>query len=170
MWQCRLGNPPAKVPRKIRLLGWLLGAILLLTPMATGFVVDGATWLTISVWMEARGESWEGKLGVAWAHVNRMRDSRWPDTIGDVVWQSRQFSWTNPGDSNRMHLDELRWDDPVVKECHRAAVTALSDPTTPDPTKGANHYVNPKAVRSLPGWYRKDKVTAVLGAHEFLKL
>jgi hypothetical protein len=39
-----------------------------------------------------------------------------------------------------------------------------------DPTGGANHYLNPRAVKALPFWYSAARVTHRAGQHEFLKL
>lgn len=56
--------------------------------------------LALNVYFEARNQSNKGKLAVAFVTLNRVLDDRWPDTITKVVWQPRQFSWTNDGKSD----------------------------------------------------------------------
>lgn len=132
-------------------------------------VIHPTVWLAIGVYMEARGEPYAGKLAVAYTKMNRITDPRWPNTIEDVIFQPHQFSWTEPGDPNRMKLDEISWDDPVFDECYKSAVSAyytLQD----DPSKGANHYLNRHILKILPSWYDSTKITAIIGNHEFLKL
>ena len=132
-------------------------------------VIHPTIILAINVWMESRGEPYKGKLGVAFATMNRLGDPRWPKSIEDIILQAGQFSWTNTTDPNRMKMDDLDWKDPNFIESHKAAVAAFYK-LVPDPTNGANHYLNPNAVSKLPDWYFKGKVTATVGAHEFLKL
>lgn len=132
-------------------------------------VLHPITLLAVNVWAEARGEPYKGKLAVAYNVMNRVGDKRWPDSVSDVIFQAWQFSWTNPGDPNRMKLDEIDWDDPAFVEAHKAASAAYYK-LVPDPTAGANHYLNVKVVKTLPGWYDKGKVVATIGSHEFLRL
>ena len=69
-----------------------------------------------------------------------------------------------------MAPDPGRW-----ASCWRAAVAAYYR-LIPDPTHGADHYLNPTLTRqirfdhSLPTWYDPDKVTLRVGRHEFLRL
>ena len=146
-------------------------SVWMMKPTTMSNVIHPTTWLAINVWMEARGESYRGKLGVAFATMNRLADSnrRWGKTIEDVIWQQFQYSWTNPSDANRMKLDDIDWKDPAFIESHKAASAAYYR-LSPDPTNGANHYLNPNAIAKLPDWYAKGKVTAVIDKHEFLKL
>ena len=53
-----------------------------------------------NVYFEARNQSELGKRAVAWVTLNRVDDSRYPDTICEVVWQKSQFSWTKDGKSD----------------------------------------------------------------------
>lgn len=126
---------------------------------------------------EARGETFEGKVAVAEVVLNRIQDVRWPDTISQVVLQPYQFSAYNKSDPNRGRRPDR--DDPVYKECCRAAVWALQGSNMTD---GATHYLNveeTKRVRKrlgrksdLPKWAKdgmKNK-TAKIGKHTFLRI
>jgi N-acetylmuramoyl-L-alanine amidase len=57
--------------------------------------------LALNVYHEARSESDEGKFAVAQVTLNRVRSARYPNTICEVVWQRRQFSWTRDGRPDR---------------------------------------------------------------------
>lgn len=50
-----------------------------------------------NIFFEARNQSTLGQVAVAWVTLNRVESSRYPDSICDVVWQHKQFSWTHDG-------------------------------------------------------------------------
>ena len=58
--------------------------------------------LAMNIYHEARGESIEGQIAVAVVTMNRVKESKWPNTPCEVVWQNKQFSWTKDGKSDRM--------------------------------------------------------------------
>ena len=51
--------------------------------------------LATNIYHEARGEGYLGGLAVAVVTINRTRHRDYPRTICEVVYQPRQFSWTN---------------------------------------------------------------------------
>ena len=65
--------------------------------------------MILNVYHEARGESKAGQLAVMHVVMNRVQSVDYPNTICDVVWQNRQFSWTQDGKSDRMKNHVLRW-------------------------------------------------------------
>ena len=71
-----------------------------------------ANLLAKNIYFEASTESLEGKLAVALVTLNRVYDSRWPNTITKVIRQNRQFSWTHDGKSdtprNKKVFDECK--------------------------------------------------------------
>lgn len=69
---------------------------------------------------EAGGESETGKIAVGAVIMNRIRDSRFPDTITDVVYQSGQFSPVASGILSRVLSQGARSD------CYDAARKALA--------------------------------------------
>jgi N-acetylmuramoyl-L-alanine amidase len=122
-----------------------------------------------NVWCEARGEGLGGMIAVDWVVLNRDLDPRWPDGPVNVILQAGQFAWTRRSDPNyRLALEPWRH-DARAWELARQAVKAV-DNGEPDPTLGANHYLNPRACRRLPRWYDRTKVVAVIGRHHFLRL
>ena len=79
----------------------LLALILWWPSLVTTSILDYAyipavelTCLAKNIYYEARGEPVEGQLAVALVTLNRLEDSRYPDTICKVVYQKYQFSWT----------------------------------------------------------------------------
>jgi N-acetylmuramoyl-L-alanine amidase len=50
--------------------------------------------LALNIYYEARGEPLDGQFAVAEVTLRRVADSRWPDTVCDVVYQPHQFEWT----------------------------------------------------------------------------
>ena len=123
----------------------------------------------VTIYMEARGEHFEGKLGVAEVILNRQRQKP-GRTVAHVVARAFQFSGWNTRDHNR--IPSLLIDDelPVVKEC-REAWRAAKDGT--ELTEGATHYMNVKLVMrlrgKLPKWVGRMEETVKIGAHTFYK-
>jgi len=70
--------------------------------------------LALNVFFEARHESTTGQIAVAEVTLNRVADKRYPDTVCEVVWERKQFSWTHDGkhdDPTRMSfLDQRAWE------------------------------------------------------------
>ena len=58
--------------------------------------------LAVAVFFEARGEPLDGQYAVAEVIMNRVEDSRYPDTVCGVVFQDRQFSFTHDGKPDRL--------------------------------------------------------------------
>lgn len=114
--------------------------------------------MTATVWMEARGEPYEGKLAVAAVIRNRARLRNRPED--EICLEPKQFSCWLASDPNRAALpgDRASW-----RDCFRAVVESEFR----DPTAGATHYVNLAVAR--PAWARRMKQTAVIGRHTFFK-
>ena len=65
-----------------------------------------------NIYFEAGNQSPLGKLAVGLVVMNRVADSRFPDTICGVIKQKSQFSWVNNGKSNEPEKDWV-WDESV---------------------------------------------------------
>lgn len=70
-------------------------------PNCEAHTKDDRIALACNIYWEARTESVEGMLAVVAVTLNRVASPRYPDTVADVVWQSRQFSWTHDGKVDR---------------------------------------------------------------------
>lgn len=122
-------------------------------------------WAVATIWQEARGEPFEGKVAVGEVIRTRMRLKHFSDgTIESTCLRDRQFSGWNSNDPNRIPSVRLDDEDPVVKDCHKAWLASQLTSLT----KGATHYVNLDVV--VPPWYNENSVTAKIGRHTFLKL
>jgi len=97
---------------------------------------------------------------VAWVTLNRVEDNRYPDTICDVVWQHKQFSWTHDGKADTPSNNELEqraWEDAGLV----AEVTLLDwARDARSPVEEATHYhadyVNPYWAASYAEVTRVD--------------
>lgn len=129
---------------------------------------DGLDTLARTIWGEARGESQQGRLAVAWVVMNRVNDAqkRWPRTIEEVCRQPKQFSCWNAKDRNLPKLLAVTGADPVFRECLQLAKLAVRNELPPDPTQGANHHHRDDVS---PRWAAKMTKTRHIGRHVFLR-
>jgi len=115
-----------------------------------------------TVWGEARGEPYEGKLAVAHVILNRWRARhRGETTVFGVCSEPKQFSCWNESDPNRPKMIAIGAAEPSYRECLRAFLEAIDGP---DPTGGALHY---HTIGVRPRWSRGKRPSAVIGAHKF---
>ena len=108
-----------------------------------------------NIYHESRGESSWGQIAVANVVRNRVASEHYPNTICEVVWQSKQFSWTD---------DEIS-DEPKNRKAFVKAVWFNLISGMMDKTKGATHYYAHNKVD--PFWAKEMKVTTVIGNHTF---
>lgn len=123
--------------------------------------------LARTVYGEARGESFVGKLAVACVIVNRAMHPRWwGNDLMDVCLKPKQFSCWNDGDPNRAKCHAATTDDPVFIDCLVASRAAMGQ-LLPDPTKGSDHY----HTRDVwPAWASGHECIATIGTHLFYRL
>lgn len=119
----------------------------------------------ITIFREARGESFDAQRGVAWVIFNRTRDAkmRWPrDPVG-VCQQRFQFSCWNSTDPNYYMY-------PTSSEESFLSCCKAWEESGDDLTNGANHYHSFKDPADFPKWADASKVTAKIGAFTFYRL
>ena len=73
------------------------------------------------IYCEAGGESYEGKQAVGAVVCNRVRSSRYPDTLSGVIYASGQFTPAMTG-----KLDRVMARGSIPQSCYDAAKDALS--------------------------------------------
>lgn len=79
-------------------------------PDCEDFKDDDRISLACNIYWEARNQSTEGMIAVAMVTLNRVKDSRFPNTIAEVVWQDQQFSWTVDGKLDKpVKNEQLIW-------------------------------------------------------------
>ncbi len=130
-------------------------------------LVSDDTWAILTIWQEARGESFEGKLAVAEVIWNRMRQQYQSDgTVVGTVLKPYQFSGWNTTDKNRLIAAKLDDLDPAVKDCMKAWFDAKAGSNT---VRGALLYFNPSLVKDVPTWAGSAvaKKVAEVGRHVF---
>lgn len=118
--------------------------------------------LTHNIYFEARGESALGQRAVAWVTINRMLSNQFPDTICDVVWQDKQFSWTHDGKSDTPS------DDQALAQAESMAREVLQHYyLRPDPTEGSLFF---HAGRVSPSWRTSFNRVVQIDNHIFYNL
>lgn len=120
-----------------------------------------------TVFGEARGEPYEGKLAVAHVILNRARrPGWWGKSIGKVCLKKWQFSCWLPGDPNRRVIENADLDIPLMRECLKACLEAAAG--APDPTGGAAHYYA-TSMPTPPKWAKGKTPDVVIGRHAFYR-
>ncbi len=106
------------------------------------------------VYGEARGESYTGMVAVAATVLNRVANSKFPNTISGVIYQSGAYTCVSDGQINLEPNSQAR----------KAAQDAINGW---DPTSGCIYYFNPNTATSAWIWSRPQVLT--IGKHIFCK-
>jgi spore germination cell wall hydrolase CwlJ-like protein len=123
------------------------------------------TVAAITVYREARGESYAAKLGVARVLRNRTVDGRWPNTLDGVALQPKQFSSFNKTDLNAT-LFPLRYNK-IEWEAFMDSARAVVESELVDPVDGANHYFDTSIA--MPSWAKTMIFIKQIGKLKFYK-
>ena len=110
--------------------------------------------LARAIYGEARGEPYTGQVAVGAVIMNRVRSSKFPNTIAGVIYQSGAFDAVSDGQINLTPDSTPR----------KAAQDALNGW---DPSYGAIYYFNPSTATNKWIWSRPMTVT--IGKHRFCK-
>lgn len=116
-----------------------------------------------TVYGEARGEPFAGKLAVAWVIRNRVNRKRFGSGVIGVCLKKYQFSCWLPDDPNSKILKSKTPKGAAWGDCKTAVVQAFSD-TVEDPTHGATHYC---VLSMTPKWAIGKTPSATIGGHKF---
>ena len=105
---------------------------------------------------EARGEAYEGQVAVGAVILNRVKSSKFPNTIAGVIYQSGAFTAVADGQINQ----------PIAENStvYKAAQDAMNGW---DPTGGCIYYFNPNTATNKWIWSRPHVKT--IGKHRFCK-
>ena len=106
------------------------------------------------VYGEARGEPYTGQVAVAAVVLNRVRSSKFPNSISGVIYQSGAFTAVADGQINLS----------PNTTAYNAARDALNGW---DPTNGCLYYYNPATATSK--WIWSLKVELKIGKHSFAR-
>lgn len=111
--------------------------------------------LARTVSAEARGESYEGQVAVAAVILNRVGDSRFPNSLSGVIYQPLAFESVANGEIYRR---------PPSASSRRAARAALNGW---DPTGGAVFFWNP--AKPVSRWIWSRPIIKRIGNHVFAR-
>lgn len=105
---------------------------------------------------EARGEPYEGQVAVGAVILNRVKSSKFPNTIAGVIYQSGAFTAVADGQINQ----------PIAENStvYKASQDAMNGW---DPTGGCIYYFNPNTATNKWIWSRPHVKT--IGKHRFCK-
>lgn len=106
------------------------------------------------VYAEARGEPYTGQVAVAAVVLNRVRSSKFPNTVSGVIYQPLAFTSVADGQINLK----------PSASAYKAAKDALNGW---DPTNGCLYYYNPSTATSK--WIWSLKVELTIGRHSFAR-
>lgn len=129
------------------------------------YCMDETQCLAQNIYFEARGESLTGQLAVAYTTLNRVVSDRFPDTVCEVVWQPRQFSWTHDGKSDapkQTKLELKAWEQSNLLSSF--VIHAWPILKFFDPTKGSTYY---HSKQVMPFWSYHYEPSVVIGEHIF---
>lgn len=120
--------------------------------------------LAEAIYHEARGEPEEGQAAVAAVVLNRVRQSHWPDTVCDVVYEPGQFVWHNPKSKNHRHKSPDAWENSKNGAFAYMVMDNLGIDYVPEKVKNSTFFSsigfkNPKLV-----------LDDVIGNHKFYQL
>lgn len=134
------------------------------TEKALGITLSGSSTSSLSsselnllarcVYAEARGEPYTGQVAIAAVVLNRVRSSKFPNTVSGVIYQSGAFTAVSDGQINLT----------PNQTAYNAARDALNGW---DPTNGCLYYYNPKTATSK--WIWSLTVELTIGNHSFAR-
>ena len=130
-----------------------LAAMGISTTTSSGGVSSSDLYLLARcVYGESRGEPYLGQVAVAAVVLNRVKSSKFPNTIAGVIYQSGAFTAVSDGQINLTP--------------NSTAISAAQDALSGwDPTNGCLYYYNPATATSAWIWSRT--VMLVIGKHNF---
>ena len=119
---------------------------------------DALGCLALNIYHEGRGESARGQAAIAAVTMNRVRSKFYPNSVCEVVWQRKQFSWTNTAAKYHAVTDFTAWAHVLVVArlfLDGAQITKISS---------ATHY---HADTVKPYWIADSKSIGKIGSHYF---
>ena len=105
---------------------------------------------------EARGEPYEGQVAAGAVILNRVKDSRFPNSISGVIYQPGAFTAVSDGQINASISEG--------STVYKAAQDAMNGW---DPTGGCVYYFNPSTATNKWIWSRP--LIKTIGKHRFCK-
>lgn len=120
---------------------------------------DQILCLALNIYHESRGEDTRARWAVGFVTLNRVKSSKFADTVCRVVWAKSQFSWTTRRTGTLVPKETNAWFDAQKK-----GYLLYSEQYTEDPTSGADHFY---VATIKPSWSRRLVSKMRIGAHMF---
>ena len=137
-------------------------------------IAEALMCMALNIYHEARNQSMLGQIAVGQVVMNRVADSRFPDTVCEVVKQAVthkgtnkpilfrcSFSWYCDGKKDEPEYDSHAW---FLAQDYARIV--LSGKIVLDVTEGATHY---HATYVRPSWAKTKKRTTRIDRHIFYR-
>lgn len=141
--------------------------LLLLLSLLGPVPEESALCLSQNIYLEARSESINGQIAVAYTTLNRVDSTRYPNTICEVVWQHKQFSWTHDGKPDRPannRIERRAWEQSQMLAILFIQTWELIKHF--DPTGGSMYYHNDTVE---PVWTASMVQTTKIDNHTFYR-
>lgn len=118
--------------------------------------------LALNIFHEARGENLEGQIAITNVVFNRVKSEFYPNNITEVVYQNKQFSWTDKQD----RISILKKENQSWVKCQKLAFIIYTNSKI---VLRSNylHYVNKDIVNNLK-WAKTYTKRETIGRHIFL--
>jgi N-acetylmuramoyl-L-alanine amidase len=118
--------------------------------------------LAVNIYYESRSESVLGQVAVAAVTMNRLETGKWGDSVCDVVWAYKQFSWTIDKNIKKVPKEQEAWEfaQKVAYDVWHGYRKEIEDPTF-----GATHF---HANYVKPKWSKRAWNKNKIGRHIFM--
>lgn len=117
---------------------------------------DDLLWLSRIIYSESRGEPLEGKIAVGNVVINRTKAAAFPDTIHDVIFDTKNGTQFTPTKNGSIYNDSN-------EECILAAKLCLEGY---EEVGGALYFLN--VSKSTSGWIVRNRTFVTkIGCHSF---
>lgn len=137
-------------------------------------IVEDEVIAALTIWMEARGEPYEGQCAVGEVLRAREKNAELKGNVSsddpiEVALAPFQFSCWNTDSNQRARALMLSRNDPQ----YQTALKAWKESATTKHSKGATHYLNPVTVIAmsgkLPSWATTATQVTAIGRHTFYR-
>ena len=147
-------------------------------PTKQQFMIDEAFCLAKNVYFEARNQPLAGQLAVISVTVNRVNDSRFPNTICGVVYQGpHRPSWKGTGEMIPVrHRCQFSWycdgkadkvrDGDAWRKAQEIAYRIVNESKFRGVTESSTHY---HATYVSPKWAPQLDLVGRIGTHIFYR-
>ncbi|QLG89071.1 cell wall hydrolase [Chitinibacter bivalviorum] len=122
--------------------------------------------LILNAFNEARGEGKKGIKAVLGVTMSRVESACYPDTVTEVVYQRKQFSWTSQRGTARTLASAARIDSSTLRKIQTIVDDYIAEGAKPNRSLLYHaNYVKPSWAKS-----RQVKKVKTIGKHHFYDL